>query len=160
MDLNYLYKKLFLMTMISSTYADCDFIITNYTNYPLTAKVGIFASLDKNIESTVRIKPNSSTATRVKSDYNCTDSNSLGMGLSYLRFPNDPNGAGVNYSPEKGAINLMGKATGEKSGRPLVTDNGMPVWLSVATSRAVNNKTFEVEINYVGRPNRFSAGTD
>lgn len=148
------------LAIIQSAYADCDFIITNYTSYPLTAKVGIFLSLDKSIESVVKIKPNATTATRVKSDYNCTDSNSLGMGLAYLRFPNDPNGAGANYSPEKGAISLMGKATGEKSGRPLVADNGMPAWLSVADSRAVDSKSFEMEVNYVGRPNSFSAGTN
>ncbi len=153
-------RILLSLAVMQSVHADCDFIITNYTSYPLTAKVGFFLGLHKSIESIVKIKPNSTTATRVKSDYSCNDSNSLGMGLAYLRFPNDPNGAGANYSPEKGVISLMGKATGEKSGRPIVADNGMPAWLSVADSRAIDNKTFEMEVNYVGRPNTFSAGTN
>ncbi len=141
------------------SFADCDFIIINYTNNPATAKVGLFAGLSKMVESTVKVKPNSTSITRIKNDYDCTDANSLGMGMAYIHFPNDSNGAGASYSPEKGSINLMGKATGEKSGRPLVADNGAPLWLS-ATGRAVDSKSFEVKLSFTGRPNTFSAGTD
>lgn len=148
-----------LLPLAQFCHADCDFIITNYTDYPATAKVGLFTSLSKSVESTVKIKPNTSTATRIKSDYDCTDANNLGMGMAYIHFPNDPNGAGATYSPEQSSINLMGKATGEKSGKPLVADNGMPLWLS-ATGKAVTDKSFEVKLIYIGRPNSFSAGTD
>jgi len=153
-------KIILILSVISQiAIADCDFIIINYTDYPTTAKVGLFTSLNNPIESTVKVKPNTTSMNRIKSDYNCTDSNQLGMGLAYIRFPNDPNGAGANYSPEKSSINLTGKSTGEKSGIPLLSDNGMPLWLS-ATGRAIDNKSFEVKLNFVKRPNSFSAGTD
>ena len=149
-------KPIILLSLFASNFvfADCEFSVINYTNSIVTAKVGFY----NGIESSLKIPPATTKVLKLKNDYLCNSANSLGMGVSYIMFPNDPNGAGANYSPESNKVNLLGKATGERNGRPMIADDGAPIWLNYS-GNAIDADSFQVKLSFIARPNSKSAGT-
>ena len=150
-------KKMFILLslgIINLTNADCMFKIINYTDSPITAKFGFY-----NGNSTTLIaKPADTTIQTITSNYECNSPSPSGLGVSYLTFPNDPDQGGVNYSPITKRANLMGVFTGTTDGREVKSDNGTPLWLTV-TDLSIKDDVFEVKLNFTGRPNSRSAGT-
>ncbi len=134
--------------------ADCEFSIINYTDSAVSAKVGFFGK----VESSLYVPPAEARVIKLQSEYHCNDATSLGTGRVYIMFPKDPSGAGATYSPVNNQINLLGKFTGIENGRPMQADNGKPIWLNY-TGNAITENKFEVKLNFVSRPNSFSAGT-
>lgn len=150
-------KIFFLLTtaIISSTsYADCMFKIMNYTDSAITAKVGFYKGNSK----TILVPPADTTIEKIASNYLCNDAAPNGLGLTYIMFPKDPDYGGVNYSPIAGKATLMGNYQGMPDGRLVKADNETPLWLNV-TDNAVDDNVFEVKLNFTGRPNSRSAGT-
>lgn len=149
-------KKLILILSITSTlsYADCMFKIINYTDSEFTAKLGFYNGESK----VVLVTPADSTIIKMTSNYECNSSTSSGVGVSYISFIKDPNGAGANYSAENKSINIMGKYTGSANGREINSDNGQKFWLN-ATGGAITDEKFEIKLNFTSRPNNFFGGT-
>lgn len=147
-------KYLITLIGLSCAYGDCDFIISNYTNAPVTATAGFYGSS----ESRTLIQPATTTTMRVISNYQCNDTTAYGSGRVYIAFPNDANGTGVNYSPLTANINFMGKFSGDPSGRTLRADNGLQIWLT-SDGRAISDKQVEVQLKFAQRPNSKVAGT-
>lgn len=146
---------LFLAGLVSISHADCMFKIINYTDSSITAKVGFY----RGIASTVLVEPASTAIESIPSVYLCNSSAANGLGVSYISFTKDPDYGGANYSPISKHINLMGAFKGDSSdGRIVRADNGTPMWLN-ATDLAVNDSVFEIKLNFTGRPNSYSAGT-
>ena len=143
-----------LMVLTSLTFADCDFIIINYTDSAVSLKAGFYGGIESNIVA----KAADTSILRIKSDYKCNSATKIGLGRAYIRFPKDPHHAGANYSASDGQINFLGKFTGETGGRIMNADNGTPVWLN-STGLAIDETTFQVKFNFISRPNSFSAGT-
>lgn len=142
--------------ILSTTYAfaDCEFAIINYTSATVTARAGFYAK----IESTILVKPATTTLLHLKSDYGCNAVSRIGTGLAYISFPKDPNSTGVNYSPIDDSLNFLGKFSGDASGRPLSADDGTPLWLNAA-GHPVTAAQIEIKLNFSSRPNSRVSGT-
>ncbi len=151
-------KKIITIVMLSSicnlTNADCMFKIINYTDSTITAKVGFYGSSDK----IITINPADAAIEKITSPYNCKSTSVSGLGKSYISFINDPAYGGANYSPENDSITLMGKFSGTDGGREIRADNGTPIWLNTMGSPMIESE-FEVKLNFTGRPNSRSSGT-
>lgn len=151
-------KKLLLTALITSitsiANADCMFKIINYSDSPITVKFGFYNGQPM----TVLAKPADTTIETVTNNYQCNSQAPNGLGVTYLTFPNDPDQGGVNYIPAAQHANLMGKFTGTTDGREVKSDNGTPLWLTV-TDLSIKDDVFEVKLNFTGRPNSRSAGT-
>lgn len=151
-------KKIFVIftcALLSSfSYSDCMFKIMNYTDSAITAKVGFYKGNSK----TIVAQPADTMIEKIPSDYQCNDAAPNGLGVTYIMFPKDPDHAGVNYSPIAHKATLMGNYQGMPDGRLVKADNETPLWLNV-TDNAVNDDVFEIKLNFTGRPNSRSAGT-
>ncbi|MDD3266341.1 MAG: hypothetical protein PHC75_04080 [Burkholderiales bacterium] len=149
-------KKLIIILSTISTlsYADCMFKIINYTDSEFSAKIGFYNEKSE----IVLVNPADSTIIKMTSKYECNSSTSSGIGVSYISFIKDPNGAGANYSAENKSINIMGRYTGSANGREVNSDNGKKFWLN-ATGDAITDEKFEVKLNFTSRPNSFFGGT-
>lgn len=145
---------LILSSFYSFTHADCMFKIINYSDSEVTAKVGFYGSTDK----TIVVAPADTIIEKIDSPYNCKSTNVSGLGRSYISFIKDPAYGGANYSPENNSITLMGKFSGTDGGREIRADNGTPVWLNTMGSPMIESE-FEVKLNFTGRPNSRSSGT-
>ena len=150
-------KIFFLLTtaiISGSSYADCMFKIMNYTDSAITAKVGFYKGNSK----TILALPADTTIEKISSNYLCNDAAPNGLGVTYIMFTKDPDYGGVNYSPIAGKATLMGNYQGMPDGRLVKADNETPLWLNM-TDNAVDDNVFEVKLNFTGRPNSRSAGT-
>lgn len=143
-----------LTSIIGISYADCMFKIINYTDSAITVKMGFY----RGKEITMIAEPAITTIESIPSSYQCNGAAPNGLGVAYVSFPKDPDYGGVNYSPITKMANLMGVFTGTSDGRIVKSDNGTPLWLNV-TDLAVDDEVFEVKLNFTGRPNSRSAGT-
>lgn len=136
------------------SYADCMFKILNYADSPVTVKIGFYRG-----ESEEFIAEPATTSIRsLHSQYACNGSSIAGLGVVYVSFPKDPDHAGAIYLPRSGTIKLQGDFTGTPDGRLMRADNGTTVWLNT-TDLAIDAETFQLKLNFTGRPNSFVAGT-
>ncbi len=135
-------------------FADCRFVIANLTNFNFTVQMGFY----NGAESTIVVPPTATFNKKIKGPLQCNSSSIIGTGVSYISFPNDPNGGGVNYSPSTGNINFMGEYSGSSSSAYIRADNGQKVLMD-GNSNGVDDKTFTIRLNFIGRPNSKSAGT-
>lgn len=149
----YIFIILGLIGFSNLGFADCIFSIINYTSFSITAKVGFYGKSSK----TIVVKPLTTASEKIASDYKCNDSTLYGTGVSYILFTKDPNSSGANYSPLNG-VNLMGRLNGTSSGRIVQSDNGNPIWLN-ATGLAIDEKEFQINLNFIKQSNSTSAGT-
>ncbi len=142
-----------LCSMISS--ADCMFKLMNYTDSPVTVKVGFYKG-----ESEEFVAEPATTSIRkiTSSQYLCNSTNASGFGVVYVSFTNDPDHAGAIYVPRSDSVKLKGDFTGTPDGRFMRANNGKPIWLNT-TDLAIDDETFQLKLNFTGRPNNFSAGT-
>lgn len=152
-------KRLFLVFGLIATAAvsnaDCMFKIMNYTDYSVSIKVGFYKGESEEFIAT----PATTSIKKIANEkYLCNSSSPAGLGVVYINFPNDPDHAGVIYLPRANSVKLKGDFTGTPEGRFMRADNGNPVWLN-ASGLAINDDVMEVKINFTGRPNSFSAGT-
>lgn len=135
-------------------FADCRFVIANLTNYNVTATMGFYGGA----ESTIVVPPTATFNKKIKGPYQCNSASLIGTGVAYISFPNDPNGGGVNYSPSTGNINFMGEYSGSSGSAYIRADNGQTVLMD-GNSNGIDDKTFTIRLNFIGRPNSKSAGT-
>jgi hypothetical protein len=144
-----------LIVLTSLSWADCQFKIINYTQSPITAAIGFYGGTSK----TLVVAPTSTAIEKLASNWQCTDSTDYGSGVSFIRFPNDPDLAGANYAPEQSKINLLGRDSGAANGRFVTADDGKSLWL---TNRGVtiNKQTFEVKLERTQQANSKVAGTN
>ena len=151
-------KILVSLILISSlpqiAQADCMFKILNYSDSPITTTIGFYGESSM----TFVVAPAETAIEHFKSDYDCKSVGPSGLGKSFVLFPKDPAYGGANYSPENDNITLMGKFSGTDGGRELRADNGIPIWLNTMGS-PMESKSFEIKLNFTGRPNSKSAGT-
>ncbi len=155
-ELRYKLYYLFCTSLlyIAPALANCQFVIINYSDSPLSVKCGFYGGASK----VAMVKPATTTILKVVSDYQCNSATTLGTGRAYIEFPHDSYKSGANYSPINDTINLMGHFTGSLSGREIIADNGTHLWLS-NSGTTLSAERFEVKINFIERPNSRSAGT-
>ncbi len=152
--------KKILAALIFSSYgsfihADCMFKILNYSDSAVTTTIGFYGTKES---KTFVVSPADTAIEHVKSEYECNSVGNGGLGKAFVQFPKDPNYGGANYSPEDDRINVMGKFNGNAGGREVLADNGTPLWLNTI-NKPMESSVFEIKLNFTGRPNSFSAGT-
>ncbi|MEN9945996.1 MAG: hypothetical protein RLZZ293_382 [Pseudomonadota bacterium] len=147
-------RLLVALGLINLTYADCNFSVVNYTNYPISVTMGWY----QGVESTVTVKPVSTMQLTLKSINNCTSSSAFGSGLAYLKFPADPQQTRINYIPEQNSLRIGALKPIDPNGTIIRSDDQHQIWLN-RSKLTIDSQNITIYLDFVQRNGSKISGT-
>ena len=96
----------------ASLWANCSFIINNYSDTPLNVTVGFYNGDSKNGS----VPGTGQTVIKIKSDLQCNSASPAGLGLTYINLEGKKSEGGWIYVPESKMIRGIGKSFSDSRG--------------------------------------------
>lgn len=127
------------------SFADCTFIINNYTDTKVIAEVGF----SNHINTQLQVSPASANNTLVKSTYNCKSTSPAGLGLAYITLITKQSHGGWIYIPQSSTIRALGKSS--FNAEWVVGTSPLGTKLILFNNSKTSDNLFEVKIELAGR---------
>ena len=111
--------KIYFLILITPGYlwANCNFIINNYSDTPLNVTVGFYHDKNKTDGGKTETIPGTGAKNiQIKSDLQCNSKLDAGIGMTYINLVGKKSEGGWVYSPDSEMIRAMGKSFSDTRG--------------------------------------------
>jgi hypothetical protein len=126
-------------------WADCNFIINNYSDTPLTTTIGFYTGDSK----TVSVPGSGSREIQIKSDLQCNSASVAGLGQTYINLEGGKSKGNWVYSPESKMIRAVGMSFSDSRGVVGIAPDGTK--LILFNKYNPSDDKFEVAIEKANR---------
>jgi len=130
----------FAIFYASLTFADCDFIVSNYASEAVNVKVGFYGGKS----ALFTVKAASQNNVKIKSDLTCDSKTDAGLGVAYIDLIDRKSSGGWVYAPEAKMFRAHGVAISNNDGVKGLGPNGSSLILS--HNYVPKSDAFEVRI--------------
>jgi hypothetical protein len=140
-----IYKIIIFMLFMVHSWADCTFIVTNYSDTPVMVQAGFYAGES----TTFTVDVASANTARIKNKLSCDGVSPAGLGITYVTLVGKQSSGGWVYAGQPKMIRAVGASHGNQNfvfGR---SPSGTKLALFNNTRPKV--ETFEVRIEKANR---------
>ncbi len=121
------YKKIYILLMYVTCYADCEFQVVNYSSEVIKVEAGFHKHNNPII--TFEVPKVQTKVALVKSIALCNDIEPSGLGTAYVRLVGGKSKGGFIYSPQNNRISAIGISSSRVDGVFGYAPNGNTLWL-------------------------------
>lgn len=117
-----------MLVIFKFSYADCNFLLSNYSSETLIAKAGFYHSESS---ETFTIQPAQTRGVLVKSPLSCNSSSPSGLGVTYINLiQGKSNGGWVYILSDKNIIRATGQLSDNQNKTFATSPNGTTIILN------------------------------